>query len=226
VRVFLPPRDTYKTRDIPDFAMAQVDSKVASVLDKAHDEEDEDALLESLENDPTLDKFREQRLQQLHQEVMRAKHMRGQEHGTCTEIKEEKALMDLTTTTKLCVIHFFKPDFNRCRIMDGHLETLAPKHFDTRFLRINVENAPFLVTKLKIQVLPCVLAFVNGVSTDRIIGFEGLGYSEDTFTTRDLEARLLAAGVLVRAKTTGNEMMSGARRQQEEEDNGDDEDWD
>ena len=106
------------------------------------------------------------------------------------------------------------------------LKILAPKHFDTRFLRINVENAPFLVTKLKIQVLPCVLLFVDGVSTDRIIGFEGLGYSEDTVTTRDLEARLLAAGVLTRAKTAGSEDASRARKHQQDEDAGDDDDWD
>ena len=106
------------------------------------------------------------------------------------------------------------------------MKILAPKHFDTRFLRINVEDAPFLVTKLKIQVLPCVLSFVDGVSTDRIIGFEGLGYSEDTFTTRDLEARLLAAGVLTRAKTVGNEDASRVRKHQEDEEGVDDDDWD
>ena len=102
---------------------------------------------------------------------------------------------------------------------------LAPKHFDTRFLRINVEYAPFLVTKLNIQILPCVLAFVDGVSTDRIIGFEGLGYSEGTFTTKDLETRLLAAGVVDRAKTVRNEDIARARRVQEDEDQGDDDDW-
>lgn len=67
---------------------------------------------------------------------------------------------------------------------------------------------------------------MNGVSADRIIGFEGLGYSEDTFTTRDLEARLLRAGVLLRAKTDGNEVMSKMKKQQEAEDAGDDDDWD
>ena len=88
-----------------------------------------------------------------------------------------------------------------------------------------MENAPFLVTKLKIQVLPCVLAFVDGVSKDRIVGFEGLGYGEDTFTAKDLEARLFRAGVLSRPKVLGNEVPSTARRQQDnvEEDN---DDWD
>lgn len=103
---------------------------------------------------------------------------------------------------------------------------MAEKHFDTRFLKMNVENAPFLVTKLKIQVLPCVLAFVNGVSVDRIVGFEGLGYTQDTFTTKDLEGRLLSSGVIQRAKATGDAAavkwgVKAARKDEE-----DDEEWD
>ncbi len=104
---------------------------------------------------------------------------------------------------------------------------LAPKHYDTRFLRMNVENAPFLVTRLKIQVLPCVLAFVDGVSVDRIIGFEGLGYSSDTITAKDLEARLLQAGVLLRAKVLGNGDTSMRQPRWKECNDGDDDDeWD
>jgi hypothetical protein len=46
-------------------------------------------------------------------------------------MSDEKALMDVTTSTKLVVVHFFHPDFNRCRIMDGHLEvsSIAPITF-------------------------------------------------------------------------------------------------
>jgi len=90
---------------------------------------------------------------------------------------------------------------------------------------MNVENAPFLVTKLKVQVLPCVLAFVNGVSVDRIVGFEGLGYTQDTFTTKDLEARLLNSGVIQRAKATGDAggIRFAVKAPKEESD---DEEWD
>ena len=104
--------------------MAGLDPKVARVVDRAtHDDDsDEDALIAALEDDSELDAFRERRLQQLHAEFSRAKEMRATEHGTYAEIKDEKALMDITTSTKLCVVHFFRPDFNRCRIMDGHLE--------------------------------------------------------------------------------------------------------
>ncbi|KAI9877927.1 MAG: hypothetical protein M1830_002444 [Pleopsidium flavum] len=208
--------------------MTTLDPTVASALDTHHSSsDDEDALLSALENDPTPGPFREQRLQQLHSELARAKDLRTQSHGTYIEITDEKELMDITTSTKMCVVHFFKPDFARCAVMDGHLETLAPKHYETRFLRTNVTNAPFLVTKLQIRVLPCVLAFVDGISVDRIVGFEGLGYSEDSFTTRDLEERLLGAGVLVRAKTTGAEVVrTKGKGGGGEQDDDDDDDWD
>jgi hypothetical protein len=91
---------------------------------------------------------------------------------------------------------------------------------------MNVENAPFLVTKLKIQILPCVLAFVNGVSVDRIVGFEGLGYTPDTFTTTDLEARLLDSGVIQRAKAVGDSgrLRFGVKATKNEDT--DDDEWD
>ncbi|EOD46483.1 putative gtpase inhibitor [Neofusicoccum parvum] len=206
--------------------MSHIDAKVAAIVDKDRDSDDEDALIAELEADDSLDGLREQRLQQLHAEFTRAKQMRSSEHGTYQEVKEEKALMDITTSTKLCVVHFFHADFNRCRIMDGHIETLAPKHFDTRFLRINVDNAPFLVTKLKVQVLPCVIAFVDGQGVDRIVGFEGLGYGSDKFTTNDLERRLLQCGVLVREKMVEGESAARKRAAAKAEEEFDDDDWD
>ncbi|KAE9972585.1 hypothetical protein BLS_002226 [Venturia inaequalis] len=209
--------------------MSRIDAKVASILDRpnnAIDSDDEDALIASLEEDDdhAFSTLREQRIQQLHSEFSRAKQMKESGSGTFTEIKDEKALMDITTSTKYAVVHFFKTDFGRCGIMDRHLDTLAPKHFDTRFLRINVDNAPFLVTKLKVQVLPCVIGFIDGIGVDRIVGFEGLG-NGDSFTTKDLEARLLAAGVLVRAKVTASDRLAIKKTQEKEEDFTDDE-WD
>lgn len=90
------------------------------------DSDDEDALISALEddNDSSLSAFREQRLQQLHAEVARAKEMRNVGHGSYTEVMDEKALMEMTTAkeNRLCVVHFFHRDFGRCGVMDGHLE--------------------------------------------------------------------------------------------------------
>jgi hypothetical protein len=104
--------------------MSNLDSHVAAVLDNAHNNhsDDEDELIASLEDSPALDAFRERRIQQLHEEFSRAKTQKNQGFGYYTEIKEEKALMDLTTEVKDAVVHFAKDDFARCGMMDGHLE--------------------------------------------------------------------------------------------------------
>jgi hypothetical protein len=107
--------------------MANLDSHVASVLDKSGSHsDDEDALIASLEDSPALDAFREQRIQQLHSEFTRAKAQKSQGFGNYTEIKEEKALMDITTEVKYAVVHFAKDDFARCGTMDVHLEVGCP----------------------------------------------------------------------------------------------------
>ncbi len=86
------------------------------------------------------------------------------------------------------------------------------------------------MTKLNVKVLPCVIAFVDGVSVDRIVGFEGVGYSEDTFTTRDLEKRLVGAGVLEREKAVGDVGKMDRRREEQgaggNGDDDDDDEWD
>jgi hypothetical protein len=60
---------------------------------------------------------------------------------------------------------------------------------------------------------------------DRIIGFEGIGYKPDSFTASELEARLLACGVLVRAKMNKDDDRRRMVTEQKEEDVNDD-DWD
>ncbi|KAL7753051.1 hypothetical protein RI367_001503 [Sorochytrium milnesiophthora] len=164
-----------------------------------HHLDDEDELFDQLEREAEdsaqYDQFREQRMQQLKQEYQRVHDMQQSQHGTYTQIRDEKELLDLTTKTHRCIVHFFHKDFRRCQIMDQHLESLVKRHFATRFVKVNVEDVPFLVTRLHIQVLPCVLSFVDGVTKDRLIGFEELGNADD-FRTITLERRLVKAGVL------------------------------
>lgn len=107
--------------------MSRIDAKVAAILDRPNnsiDSDDEDALIASLEDDDdhAFSALREQRIQQLHSEFSRAKQMKESGSGTFSEVKDEKALMDITTSTKYAVVHFFKTDFGRCGIMDRHLD--------------------------------------------------------------------------------------------------------
>lgn len=121
--------------------------------------------------------------------------MKSRNHGIYDIITSEKEVLKITTSTKFCVVHFYHKEFRRCEIMDKHLMPIARKHFKTRFVKIDVDNTPFLVEKMKIQILPCVVCFVDGVSTDRLIGFQDLG-NNDNFSTDMLEKRLATAGVI------------------------------
>lgn len=110
----------------PALMAHSIDPHVAYTLDSRlsnkADDLDEDELFDSLDNDSTAENLREQRLQQLHEELTRAKHLQSRDYGAHTEIKDEKALMDITTNTRCCVVHFFKPDFAKCGMMDSMLE--------------------------------------------------------------------------------------------------------
>lgn len=157
------------------------------------DEMDDSELFDSLEAfDDSA--YRSTRMQQLSDELKLIKSVTAG-HGAYTEIHSEKELLGITTAERACVVHFAHADFARCRVMDRHLTSLAPAHLHTRFVRIDVAKCPFLVERLKIQVLPCVIPFVDGIGRERILGFEGLGGVDD-FKTGALESTLMRSGVL------------------------------
>jgi len=121
------------------------------------------------------------------------------------------------------VIHFYHSKFKRCEIMDKHLAKLAPKYFNTRFLRVFVENIPWLVEKLSVKVLPCVICFIDGVTKDRLVGFEELGNS-DAFDTAVLELRLSSCGVIQKSSSSATRSLFQVSRPRQKD--GDEEDFD
>jgi thioredoxin-like negative regulator of GroEL len=120
-----------------------------------------------LEDDEQVNTFREKRMLELKQQLDRYQKMKDSFHGVYTEALTEKEILNITTTIDKVIVHFYHKDFSRCRILDFHLQKLARKYFNTKFVRINVEKAPFLVDKLKIKVLPCMIGFIKGVNCDR-----------------------------------------------------------
>ncbi|KAJ3012202.1 UNVERIFIED_CONTAM: hypothetical protein HDU68_001332 [Siphonaria sp. JEL0065] len=167
---------------------------------------DEDALFAELEKDDDhlLSELRERRMDELRAEMMRAQEMASTHHGSYENILSEKEVLNITTTVDKVVVHFYHKEFRRCQIMDRHLGTMARKYPKTRFIKIDVEVCPFLVDRLQVKVLPCVIPFLNGVSNERLIGFEELGES-DSFQTSLLERRLAEAKVVeLDARETGS----------------------
>lgn len=115
--------------------------------------------------------------------------------GLLTEITNEKDLIQFSSTERQVAIHFFHPKFQRCSLLDRHLTVLARLHPKTLFLKANVLNCPFLTAKLNVSVLPCLITFKDGISKDKIVGFEELGNS-DKFSTGALEWRLGQSGII------------------------------
>ncbi|KAI9227895.1 MAG: thioredoxin-like protein [Piptocephalis tieghemiana] len=170
---------------------------------------DEADLLDEIDNDPELTGYREQRLKELKEEADRAKILRDSDRGRYTELQSEKEVLKVTTSEKRCIVHFFHQEFRRCKIMDKHLDILAKSHIETRFCRVDVQKAPFLVERLKVQVLPCVVGFVDGITVDRLVGFEELGHN-DSFSTEALE-HLLGRNDVLTVKKTPVQVSSGRK---------------
>ncbi|KAM0755595.1 thioredoxin-like protein [Meredithblackwellia eburnea MCA 4105] len=194
--------------------------------DEQTQDSDEDDLLEELERDLDdqfdLGGFRERRMEEMRAQMEKAKAMKVSNYGKYTEMKIEKDVIESTARAKRSVLHFFHRDFRRCKIMDQHLEKLAAKHHDTLFLRAEVSNVPFLVDKIQVRVLPCVVGFVEGVSKMKIIGFEELE-GGDHFNTASLELVMLQCGVISgspghEAKSEPKALRRGIRGSVEDED--------
>ena len=142
-----------------------------------------------------LDRLREQRLQEMKKAAAQREEWRAKGHGQYTEIAEEKEFFDVCKKSKRVVCHFYRDSTFRCKIVDKHLGLLAPKHLETRFVKISVERAPFLCQRLPIKILPTIACVVDGKTKEYIKGFDELG-GHDEFSTEMLEWRLGVAGVL------------------------------
>lgn len=170
-------------------------------------------------------------------EAKRQSDMQKQGHGQYLEVKEEHFLQEVTTSQAV-VCHFFHPDFARCKIVDKHMMAVARKYPSAKFIKINGPDAPFFVTKLKVQMLPCIVMFKKGIAIDRIVGFDELGGVDD-FPQIRLEKRLTEKGIITyknedldsdeeeeineRRGLRGGALYQGSKHKRNNDD--DDEDW-
>ncbi|XP_031249652.1 thioredoxin domain-containing protein PLP3B-like [Pistacia vera] len=163
----------------------------------------EEVDLDELMDDPELEKLHADRIAALKKEAEKRQVLQMKGHGEYREIGEGDFLGEVTGSEKV-ICHFYHKEFYRCKIMDKHLKALAPKHIDTKFIKLDAENAPFFVTKLGVKTLPCVVLFRKGIAVDRLVGFQDLG-GKDDFTIKTLEAILTNKGIISEKKDEDNE---------------------
>lgn len=66
---------------------------------------------------------------------------------------------------------------------------------ECKFLHLNAEKSPFFVQKLAIRTLPTTVIFRDGISIDRITGFEDFDKGYEV-KTREIEHRIAASGIM------------------------------
>ncbi|XP_069010246.1 thioredoxin domain-containing protein 9 [Embiotoca jacksoni] len=158
----------------------QVDAQISKV-----NEMDED----------DLERLKERRLEALKKAQKQKQEWLSKGHGEYREIASEKDFFSEVKESKNVVCHFYRSSTFRCKIHDKHLAILAKKHVETKFIKLNVEKAPFLTEKLRIKVIPTLALLIDGKTKDYVVGFSDLG-NTDEFTTEVLEWRLGCAEVI------------------------------
>lgn len=146
-----------------------------------------------LEDDDGLEELRRQRIAQMQKQHSQARKYRELGHGTYEELggghdarDVAREFFKVSKESDRLVVHFYRPTTRICDHFHAHLEKLAPKHMETKFVKINVEGcdvdgggASYLVEKLGIVVMPTLLLVKNREAFHHVRGFDELGGSEN-----------------------------------------------
>mmetsp|Transcript_20468 Transcript_20468/g.28571 ORF Transcript_20468/g.28571 Transcript_20468/m.28571 type:complete len:253 (+) Transcript_20468:48-806(+) len=183
--------------------LAQVKAKVTQqVMRAVQDTEKQiDKEIETLENlnKNDLEGIRRKRMLEMKRKQEKMAEWRSQGHGTYNEIGDQKDWFEEVKRSERVITLFYRNTTNDSnkytQILDKHMQQLAQKHMEARFIKINAEKAPFLAERLNIVLLPTVLCTKNNYTHDRIEGFDPLGGTEN-FSTQTLRARLGQKGCI------------------------------
>jgi len=144
--------------------------------------------LDNLDQDD-IQQIRQQRLKEMKKMAARKEEWIQIGHGQYQELKDEKEFFDEQKKSERFICHFYREATFRCKIVDKHMDILAKKHVESRFVKIDAEKAMWLAQRLKIKVLPTIACIYEGKTKDYIVGFDDLG-GVDEFPTEMLEWRL------------------------------------
>lgn len=160
-------------------------------------EPDIDELLADIDDKEIFNRYREQRLQEISEHLKQVeKNVKFESYGQLETIEEEAKLIKLSNETKKIIIHFQLENFQKCKTMNEKLWEVSREYLDVKFVKINVDKCPFLVSKLNIKVLPFVIGYINGVEKLRLVGFSRLGNVANDFELDALKVQLEDTGFI------------------------------
>ena len=154
--------------------------------------------LDSL-NDTDLEAIRQKRLSEMKRAAENAHKWKLQGHGQLRVIAEREFFDRAKQSERfVCIFHrqsqsYLVEDFIE------HISRIAEQHVETLFTSLNAENAPFLVDKFRIRVLPSVIFVKNGQVEKVLHGLSELD-ATGKFDTVRLEQALFELGALTNTK--------------------------
>lgn len=119
-----------------------------------------------------------------------------------SELREESdGLIELTSEAELVrksktdtmIVHFYKPEFRKCQIMNHNLEKVSRTLSGIGFYKIRADLCYLVTERLSITSLPFLAFFKDGYFVDSVTGFEGLG--DDWFEAEDLVELIQNSGI-------------------------------
>jgi len=158
-------------------------------------------------NDDALEALRAKRLDQMKAAARNRQVYIENGHGTYVSLGEGRLGLDIareffeaSKASERLVVHFYRPTTRFCDVFHSHLQKLAHKHLETRFVKINVEETEnsgvnFLVERLGIVIMPTILIVKDRKAHHQIRGFDELGGTEN-FSTALLACVLATHGAL------------------------------
>lgn len=100
-----------------------------------------------LDDEEGLEEIRRRRIAQMQKKHSQQKKWRDMGHGSYDELGGGHDARDVardffqaSKDSDRLVVHFYRPSTRFCDVFHAHLAKLAPKHIETKFVKINVED--------------------------------------------------------------------------------------
>jgi len=156
--------------DVMRAKQRQMKMAISSAMSKVISEEEAklDGQMHKLSkmDEDDLEELRAKRLETLkNKEIRRSKWLQNN-HGRFHELQDQKDFFANVKSTKHVICLFYSKTSHWTKPLQEHLTLIAQKHLECKFLQIEAANAPFLIERLQIWMMPTlVLAKDNKVST-------------------------------------------------------------
>mgnify|MGYP001559925113 FL=1 len=184
--------------------------QIATVIERAVDDE-----LDRLDNmdDQELATIRSKRARQVEEMAKRREGWVAKGHGRYHEVTDPKQFFDLVKGSERVICHFKRRLTDRCAIVDRHIQALAPVHWESLFICVDVEKVPSLPERFRVMMLPTIMLVEGGNTFHSIIGFDEFG-ARDDFSTTAMERVLHRHGMI-----NDRDMFSDDQTRDDDDDN-------